>query len=496
MANALVLGSRHGESVAERFWTRRVEAAAATLFGASALLALLNLAFGDRSTTERRSLAVIGIALVVAGAATLMTHIISKNRTFRLLPPVIVAIATIAAVLFGGVVDTAAGVVGLTLIASFILVYVGFVSPPGVALAAAPLVLILLLIAREADRDSITLALPIVAVPALALVAELVSYLTTRTTEVGARNDRRLAELDRLSGVLKQFRRPSTLPEAARQIADAALESFGAQRATVVLRDAAGDIFTVTEGATVNAVPEATTAKLIADAVNGADPLMVSTDRHGQILLIPLPTDDGTPAGAVLMHPVKSVDEEFVIDMAHIFQNSVSIAIGHLYVIDQLNRRALIDPLTDLGNRRHADRLLRSLAPGDAVVLLDLDGFKSVNDTMGHAAGDEELRMLSKHLKATLRDSDTSARLGGDEFLIVARQAFADPLTVAERIVVGWAETAELTTLSAGVALHHEGATSAETLDLADRALIEAKGMGKNRALLANPLVEIEQKHN
>ena len=82
--------------------------------------------------------------------------------------------------------------------------------------------------------------------------------------------------------------------------------------------------------------------------------------------------------------------------------------------------------------------------------------------------------------------------MGGDEFLIVARQAFADPLTVAERIVVGWAETADHTTLSAGVALHHEGATSAETLDMADRALIEAKGMGKNRALLANPLVEIE----
>ena len=63
---------------------------------------------------------------------------------------------------------------------------------------------------------------------------------------------------------------------------------------------------------------------------------------------------------------------------------------------------------------------------------------------------------------------------------------------MAERIVVGWAEMADHTTLSAGVALHMEGATSAETLNLADMALIEAKGMGKNRALLANPIVEIE----
>ncbi len=478
--------------MAERFWTRRIEAAAATLFVASALLALLNLIFGDRSSGERAAMGIIGILLVAAGAATIISGLVTRRPSFRLIPPILVAEATMAAVLFGGVVDTAAGIVGLTLVAAFILIYVGFVSPPGVALAAAPLVLVLLLLARQADPEDITLALPVVAVPALALVAELVSYLTTKTTEVGDRNDRRLSELDRLSAVLKQFRRPSTLEEASTQIADAAIDSFGAQRATVVMRDATGEIFTVTQGAPVNAVPEATAAKLIADAVNGSDPVLVSTERHGQILLIPLPTDDGTPAGAVLMHPVKSTDHEFVIDMAYIFQNSVSIAIGHLYIIDQLNRRALIDPLTDLGNRRHADRLLRSLAAGDAVVLLDLDGFKKVNDTFGHAAGDEVLRMLSKHLKTTLRDSDTSARLGGDEFLIVARQAFADPLTVAERIVVGWAETADHTTLSAGVALHNEGATSAETLDLADRALIEAKGMGKNRALLANPIVEIE----
>ena len=375
---------------------RRIEAAAAALFGASAVLALLNLIFGERTAEERAALGVVGIALVTAGAATLMTRVINRNRTFRLLPPVLVAMATMAAVLFGGVVDTAAGVVGLTLVASFILVYVGFVSPPGVALAAAPLVLVLLLLARQTDPDRITLALPVVAVPALALVAELVSYLTTRTNEVGDRNDRRLTELDRLLAVLKQLRRPSTLEEAATQIAEAALDSFGAQRATVVLRDAAGELLTVTQGAPVAAVPDGTTAKLISDAVNGTDPLIVSTDRHGRILLIPLPTDDGTPAGAVLMHPVKSSDTAFLIDLAHIFQNNVSTGLGHLYVIDQLSRRALIDPLTDLGNRRHADRLLRSWAPGDAVVLLDLDGFKIVNDTLGHSAGDEVLRMLSK----------------------------------------------------------------------------------------------------
>ncbi len=461
--------------------------AAAVLFSAAALLALLDLIFRAPDGNEARILAILGLVLLGGALASLFTPAFSRHDLARLLPPVAVAACTSVAVQYAGVLESNAGVVGLMLIAGFVLVYVGFVSPPGVALAASPLVLVLLVLGRQTDPDRVSLALPVVAVPGLALVAELVSYLSTRSDAVGRRNDRRLEELDRLSAVLSQFRRPSSLAEAAHQIADAAIESFGAQRATVVLRDAGGDLLTVTQGPSIAAVPEAATAKLIADAVSRTDPVLVSTDRHGQILLIPLPTDEGMPAGAVLMHPVRSSDREFVVDMAYLFQNSVSIAIGHLYVIDQLHRRALIDPLTDLGNRRHADRLLRSLAPGDAVVLLDLDGFKLVNDTLGHAAGDEILRLLSKHLKTTLRDSDTSARLGGDEFLIVARQAFADPLTVAERIVTGWAELNEQTTLSAGVALHLQDATSSETLDLADRALIEAKGTGKNRALLANP---------
>ncbi len=482
--------AKDGVSVAEKFWPRRVETSAALLFAASALLALLDLLVRAPDAPQSQILGGIGIALTLASLGMLFSSVPTRHPMFRLLPPVLVVAATALAVVSGGIVESDSGVIGLTLIASFVLVYVGFVSPPGVALAAAPLVLVLLLLGRQTDPDRFTLALPVVAVPALALLAELVSYLSSRSIQVSDRNDRRLAELDRLSAELSRFRRPSSLEEAGIQIADAAIESFSAQRATVILRDEAGVLQTITQGPPVAATLEAETAKLIADAVNGSDPLMVATARHGRILLIPLPTDEGMPAGAVLMHPVDSDDVDFVIDMAYLFQNSVSIAIGHLYVIDQLNRRSLIDPLTDLGNRRHADRLLRSLTPGDAVVLLDLDGFKLVNDTLGHPAGDEVLRLLSKHLKTTLRDSDTSARLGGDEFLIVARQAFADPLTVAERVVVGWAEMNEQTTLSAGVALHMNDATSAETLNLADRALMDAKKMGKNRALLANPTHE------
>jgi diguanylate cyclase (GGDEF)-like protein len=138
--------------------------------------------------------------------------------------------------------------------------------------------------------------------------------------------------------------------------------------------------------------------------------------------------------------------------------------------------------LTGIGNRRHADALLASMEDGDALILLDLDGFKAVNDTLGHAAGDQVLQDLSRHLRDCLRDSDTSARLGGDEFLVVARRAFADPVAVADRILRGWDTTGRSTTLSAGVALHQQGATFDETFDRADQALYRAKAAGKNRA--------------
>jgi diguanylate cyclase len=100
-----------------------------------------------------------------------------------------------------------------------------------------------------------------------------------------------------------------------------------------------------------------------------------------------------------------------------------------LTVIQRLresDRRAVTDDLTGLGNRRHlVDRLNAAIdrASEDgsvlALLLIDLDGFKELNDTLGHAAGDEVLRQIGPRLRAVLRSGDTLARLGGDEFAVV-----------------------------------------------------------------------------
>jgi diguanylate cyclase (GGDEF)-like protein len=90
------------------------------------------------------------------------------------------------------------------------------------------------------------------------------------------------------------------------------------------------------------------------------------------------------------------------------------------------DRRAVTDDLTGLGNRRHlVDRLNAAIADASeegsalALLLIDLDGFKELNDTLGHAAGDDVLRQIGPRLRAVLRSGDTLARLGGDEFAVV-----------------------------------------------------------------------------
>jgi len=156
---------------------------------------------------------------------------------------------------------------------------------------------------------------------------------------------------------------------------------------------------------------------------------------------------------------------------------------------------ALTDPLTGLPNRRLlVDRVSMSLVRARrdhsvmAVLYLDLDGFKEINDRLGHGAGDALLKMVASRLSAAVREEDTVARLGGDEFVIVLNLsggAAAGP--VAAKIIKAVSRAYDLEgqavsiTISAGVALYPVHGEDAETLmKSADLALYEAKRSGKN----------------
>ncbi|MDO8680175.1 MAG: diguanylate cyclase [Acidobacteriota bacterium] len=160
-----------------------------------------------------------------------------------------------------------------------------------------------------------------------------------------------------------------------------------------------------------------------------------------------------------------------------------------------LESLALTDPLTGLANRRLlVDRMSMALVHARrnksvmAVLYLDLDGFKEINDRLGHGAGDTLLKMVAGRLEATVREEDTVARLGGDEFVIVLRlSGAADAAQVALKVIEAVSQPyvvegqAVGITMSAGVGLYPVHGEDAETLmKSADLALYEAKRSGKN----------------
>jgi diguanylate cyclase (GGDEF)-like protein/PAS domain S-box-containing protein len=160
----------------------------------------------------------------------------------------------------------------------------------------------------------------------------------------------------------------------------------------------------------------------------------------------------------------------------------------------RIQRMATHDSLTGLPNRAHFTELLQqAIASGGArfsVMFIDLDGFKLVNDTLGHEAGDELLRAAGTRIRGCLRGDDLVARLGGDEFIVLARDTIDDGETrrVADKIasMVGQplriGERAVRVTPSIGIARHPDDADGAAGLvRAADLAMYEAKRAGKNR---------------
>ncbi|MDH3301532.1 MAG: GGDEF domain-containing protein [Acidimicrobiia bacterium] len=453
-------------------------ASSALLFSA-ALLAVLDYAARD-AADRGPSILYLALAMVFAGVYAFFTDWARLPSLLRLLPAVLVLAAMVASIYWADSSGTPHAVIGFTAAAVLVLSYVGFVLPPGSALLFSPLVVGVVLAANRVDAFRVGLAVPLIGVPVAAVIGEVISALVDRSVRTARWFSSRSERLARLDDVLRRFRRPSSLQEAATEVALAAQEIFQAQRATVVLRDVVGGLIPVTIGPSSDDEPDAETAQLVADAIGGDEPRLVPSGRQS-MLVLPLPAAD-VPAGAVVVHPVPQEDPAFTVDLARLFGTQVGIAIEHLFVINQLQRASTRDELTGIGNRKHADALINSLEEGDALILLDLDGFKEVNDTQGHTAGDQVLQDLSNHLRRCLRDSDTSARLGGDEFLVVARRAFADPVKVAQRILKGWDDHGRSTTLSAGVALHEASVDVSETFDRADQALYAAKAAGKNRA--------------
>ncbi len=144
---------------------------------------------------------------------------------------------------------------------------------------------------------------------------------------------------------------------------------------------------------------------------------------------------------------------------------------------ERLAESASTDVLTGLPNRRMITRALGRLMSGDTVIMLDLDHFKAVNDTLGHAAGDDVLRAFGKVLRGTVRGRDSVGRFGGEEFVVILA-APADGDTFLRRLRGEWeSDRPHPVTFSAGVAA--SVGDPDVTLRRADEALYDAKSAGR-----------------
>lgn len=174
--------------------------------------------------------------------------------------------------------------------------------------------------------------------------------------------------------------------------------------------------------------------------------------------------------------------DAFTEDLARAFALQAGLALERAWQARSLLDASMRDELTGLGNRRSAMLLLSQAAPGDIIGMLDLDHFKEVNDTLGHAVGDDLLRDLGEYLDEAIRGSDHVARYGGEEFVILLRGAGGRAKSTFERLLEGWRVRLPEATFSVGYAVHQQGRTSSATLKMADRALYQAKEAGRDRA--------------
>jgi diguanylate cyclase (GGDEF)-like protein len=187
-------------------------------------------------------------------------------------------------------------------------------------------------------------------------------------------------------------------------------------------------------------------------------------------------------------------------------RRSRSLASAGLLAEQSLRELSLRDPLTGLPNRRALGMRLENLIEraerhggGPAVLALDLDGFKRMNDFYGHAAGDAAMVELAKRLSGVLRKSDLPARVGGDEFVVLLDDPDSPETAraVGERLLLALRAPVELPSpigpveLGASVGLAHYpacGRTAQALLDAADAACQAAKVAGKNRLFESRPL--------
>ena len=175
---------------------------------------------------------------------------------------------------------------------------------------------------------------------------------------------------------------------------------------------------------------------------------------------------------------------------------ALSLTLNQMRIANSHKSDAMKDALTGLLNRRALLDNPAEIAPaGTAVVMMDLDYFKSINDRFGHHSGDRILKVFAELIRENVRTNDLAARLGGEEFCVIMPDSTSSSAAaVADRIrsqieatVIQTARGPIRSTVSAGIAVRSNGPETLQSLlNKADAALYEAKASGRNRVQISD----------
>jgi diguanylate cyclase (GGDEF)-like protein len=380
--------------------------------------------------------------------------------------------------------------------------WVGVAHPRWTSLKILPLAIVSFLI------PVLTLTLPghpfgstVIVMAVSLLVGESLAWVTSKVRQAESTDLGRMRSMESLLAATVQLARQTEPAQAAALVAELSVRLLpGAAGAIVLLLDPAGGVRGA--GAYKWPVPASEVHARWLDppgrealATGGitrhpgtplAGDLTHAADGH-PVVFLPL-VGSARPLGIIM---VSFEDEDatrldaYQAGLATTFATQAGLAFERLRATEQLLEESMLDALTGIGNRRHADRALATVGPGDGVTILDLDHFKRVNDRYGHAVGDRVLFDLANYLAHTIRDGDTVARFGGEEFLIVMKRVGDQAEPTVTRLAQGWRELDPVTSFSAGVAVHFGKEKAAETLARADAAMYEAKRAGRNRVVMA-----------
>ena len=364
-------------------------------------------------------------------------------------------------------------------------------------------------------------AVPVLLIPALTVFAVYRAYISER---------QRHEALEFLYDANRTLSRSPEVAEALEALLARSLEAFNADVAEALLFTADGDALRTTHGPGDTRVTMESADRAIADELAGLcdaeNPVVSLTPpfgsphlrahmqsrgiRHAMVAMLP---GEERTIGTIMLANRVGLERSFGADDLRLLEalaNNAAVALQYdrleqavnkLQALqDQLHHQAYHDPLTDLPNRTlFMERVRQELADdGEAAVLfVDVDDFKTINDSLGHAIGDALLVSVAERMRECVRPEDTIARLGGDEFAVMI-PGVGDPLVdgraVARRILRAFELPVEAGTelvsvhLSVGLASSHQsGGDGDELIRNADVAMYQAKSKGKARFELFEP---------